>query len=87
MPDLDSISEGGSTMALIRQPNIEDLLFRYGVRINPVLVQDMQCNMIPVNVALAGNPSDFRPVPWLYSPLLTAPYGHPVTRNLNHDQH
>ena len=81
--ELDSISSGGASMALIRQPGIEDMLFRYGVRINPVLVQDMQCNMIPVNVALSGNPSDFRPVPWLYSPLLAAPYGHSVTRNLN----
>jgi ABC-2 type transport system permease protein len=80
---LDSISDGGPMVALIRTLNIEDLLFRYGVRINPVLVQDVQCNMIPVNVALAGNTPDFRPAPWLYSPLLTAPYPHPVTRNLN----
>jgi ABC-2 type transport system permease protein len=80
---LDSLSEGGSIIALIRILNIEDLLFRYGSRINPVLVQDVQCNMIPVNVALAGNTADFRPAPWLYSPVLTAPSGHPVTRNLN----
>ncbi|MBN1145548.1 MAG: gliding motility-associated ABC transporter substrate-binding protein GldG [Bacteroidales bacterium] len=80
---LDSIKEGGATIALIRMLNIEDMLFRYGVRINPVLLQDGQCSMIPVNLALAGNPPDFRPVPWLYSPLLNAPSGHPVTRNLN----
>ncbi|MFO7371173.1 MAG: gliding motility-associated ABC transporter substrate-binding protein GldG [Bacteroidales bacterium] len=80
---LDSIKEGGATIALIRMLNIEDLLFRYGARINPVLVQDGQCSMIPVNLALAGNPPDFRPVPWLYSPLLNAPSNHPVTRNLN----
>lgn len=81
--NLDSIKEGGSTIALIRMLNIEDLLFRYGIRMNPVLVQDAQCSMIPVNLALAGNPPDFRPVPWLYSPLLNAPAGHPVTLNLN----
>jgi len=80
---LDSISDGGPMLALIRTLNIEDLLFRYGVRINPILVQDVQCNMIPVNVALAGNTPDFKPAPWLYSPLLAAPYPHPVTRNLN----
>jgi gliding-associated putative ABC transporter substrate-binding component GldG len=34
-------------------------------------------------VALEGNPADFRPVPWLYYPLLTAPFGNPITRNLN----
>jgi len=80
---LDSISKRGSTISLFKMLNIEDLLFRYGVRINPVLIQDIQCNMIPVNVALAGNQPDFRPAPWLYSPLLNPPYNHPVTRNLN----
>jgi ABC-2 type transport system permease protein len=81
--DMDSLGSGGATVALINQLNLEDLLFRYGVRINPVLLQDIQCNTIPVNVALEGNPADFRPVPWLYYPLITSPSGHPVTRNLN----
>ncbi len=80
---IDSISRGNASMALIRTLNIEDLLFRYGVRINPVLVQDIQCSMIPVNVALAGSAPDFKPAPWLYSPLLSAPGNNPVTRNLN----
>lgn len=81
--NLDSISSGNPMLTMIRSLNIEDLLFRCGVRINPVLIQDVQCNMIPVNVALAGNAPDFRPAPWLYSPLLTPPGNNPVTRNLN----
>jgi ABC-2 type transport system permease protein len=80
---LDSIARGGAMVALIRTLNIEDMLFRYGVRMNPVLVQDIQCNMIPVNIALAGNSPDFKPAPWLYSILLAAPFNNPVTRNLN----
>lgn len=80
---LDSLNEEGFTIALINQLNIEDLLFRYGVRINPVLLQDIQCNIIPVNMALPGNNPNFQPAPWLYYPLLSAPYAHPVTRNLN----
>jgi ABC-2 type transport system permease protein len=80
---LDSISEGRPMVALIHELNVQDLLFRYGVRVNPILIQDVQCNVIPVNVALAGNPADFRPAPWLYSPLLTAPDRHPITRGLN----
>jgi len=70
-------------MALINEPGIEDLLFRYGVRINPVLVQDVQCGVIPLNVALAGNPADFRLAPWLYAPLLQAPGNLAITRGLN----
>jgi ABC-2 type transport system permease protein len=79
----DSLVNQGNMMAMIRILNIEDILFRYGVRINPMLVQDVQCNMIPVNVALAGNQPDFRPAPWLYSPLLQPSHDHPVSRNLN----
>jgi len=73
----------GSALAMINDLNLDDMLFRYGVRINPVLLQDMQCNIIPVNVALAGNNPDFRPAPWYYFPLLSAPRDHPVTKNLN----
>ncbi len=79
---LDSLAVG-SALAMINDLNLDDMLFRYGVRINPVLLQDMQCNIIPVNVALAGNNPDFRPAPWYYFPLLSAPRDHPVTKNLN----
>ncbi len=72
-----------ATMAMINDLNLDDMLFRYGIRINPVLIKDLQCNIIPVNVALAGNTPDFRPSPWYYFPLLSSPPGHPVTRNLN----
>jgi ABC-2 type transport system permease protein len=79
---LDSLING-QTMALIPNLNIDDLLFRYGIRVNPVLVQDMQCSVIPVNVALQGNAPNFKPAPWLYYPLITPHPGHPVTQNLN----
>ena len=80
--DLDSL-RSGSTVALINELNIDDLLFRYGVRINPDLIQDLQCDFIPVNTALAGNPASFTPFPWLYYPLLNSSGTNPVTRNLN----
>ncbi|MFO7656008.1 MAG: gliding motility-associated ABC transporter substrate-binding protein GldG [Bacteroidales bacterium] len=79
---LDSLVNG-STVAIINNLNIGDLLFRYGIRINPELLQDVQCNVIPVNMALAGNQPNFVPAPWLYYPLLTAPSSHPITRSLN----
>ncbi len=79
---LDSLVNGEG-IAFIPQLNLDDMLFRYGVRINPVLVQDIQCNVIPVNMALRGNPVNFQPAPWLYYPLISPPDNHPVTRNLN----
>lgn len=79
---LDSMVNG-SAITLINDLNLDDLLFRYGIRINPVLVKDMQCGFIPVNMALAGNPSKFVPSPWPYFPLLGVSNQHPVTRNIN----
>jgi len=80
---IDSLSQGATTLAYPNNTNLEDMLFRYGVRVNPVLIQDMQCAVIPVNVALAGQDPRFSPVPWVYFPLLNAPETHPITLNLN----
>jgi len=80
---IDSLSQGSTTLAFPNNHNLDDMLFRYGVRINPTLVQDMQSAVIPVNVALEGQDSRFVPAPWVYYPLLNAPSSHPITRNLN----
>jgi gliding-associated putative ABC transporter substrate-binding component GldG len=80
---MDSLSQHGYTIAMADQLNIEDMLFRYGVRINPVLLQDYQCNVIPLNMALPGNSPDFRFMPWYYYPLLNPLQSHPVTKNLS----
>lgn len=79
---LDSLING-ETMAFIQELNIDDMLFRYGIRVNPILLQDIQCNVIPVNVALSGNAPNFQPAPWLYYPLFGTNKEHPITQNLN----
>ena len=78
----DSLVYGG-TAALYRPLNIEDQLFRYGARINPVIVQDLECVMIRLTVMSGGARQQIVPAPWLYFPKLTPAPGHPVTRNLN----
>ena len=80
--NLDSMIHG-ETLAFIAELNLEDLFFKYGLRINPELLQDIQCNVIPVNVALTGNQPNFQPAPWLYYPLISPNPGHPISQNLN----
>ncbi|HBH48826.1 MAG TPA: gliding motility-associated ABC transporter substrate-binding protein GldG [Bacteroidales bacterium] len=80
--DFDSLAVGYS-IALPNELNLEDMLFRYGARINPVLVQDAQCNELVVNIALAGNKPKFERVPWLYYPIISPNTEHMVTHNLN----
>ncbi|MBU8893937.1 MAG: gliding motility-associated ABC transporter substrate-binding protein GldG [Bacteroidales bacterium] len=80
---MDSLSTGSSTFVFYNDVNLNDQLFRYGVRVNPNVIQDINCAVIPVNTAIAGTQAKFTPAPWLYFPLLVAPDNNPVTRNLN----
>ncbi|GAB4290382.1 MAG: gliding motility-associated ABC transporter substrate-binding protein GldG [Marinilabiliales bacterium] len=81
--DMDSLAYSNATIAMVKDLNIYEQLFKYGVRINPDLVQDMQCGYIPVNNAIAGEKPNFVPVPWLYFPLLSPNNSHPITKNLD----
>ncbi len=82
---LDSLAYQNYTYALdlIGRINLMDMLFKYGVRINPNLVQDVQCAMIPINVALANEPPRFQMFPWVYSPLVIPSSNHTISKNLN----
>lgn len=81
--DRDSLEQTGVTVGLIEQINLDDQLFKYGVRINPKLIQDINCAIIPINIAFAGQQPKYVPAPWLYFPLLFPLENHPVTKNLN----
>jgi len=82
-PFADSLT-GGTTVALATQVGLEDLLFRYGIRINHNLLADLQCSPVPVNTAPAGEQARFTLMPWVYHPLLAGRTDHPVTRGLNY---
>jgi gliding-associated putative ABC transporter substrate-binding component GldG len=79
----DSLSRGETTMGFICDHNLNDQLFNYGVRINPNVLQDMQCSKIRIDVSLPGMPADFRFAPWTYFPLLWTPLDNPVTKGID----
>jgi ABC-2 type transport system permease protein len=58
-------------------------LFRYGVRINPDLVKDIQCHVIPVNKGLVGGTPQWSLSPWYYFPVISPANNHPITKSLN----
>jgi ABC-2 type transport system permease protein len=83
MVSLDSLSNGYQTFAFPRSLNLEDQLFRYGVRLNYELLQDVDCARIQVNTAPPGSQPQWSLHPWYYSPLLIPADNHPLSRNLN----
>lgn len=68
----DSLASGSSTFGFFSSVNLEDMLFKYGVRITPTIIQDLQCALIPVNISLPEEPPKFKPVPWTYNPILNS---------------
>jgi gliding-associated putative ABC transporter substrate-binding component GldG len=59
------------------------MLFKYGVRVNPVLVQDLQCGYITMNVGYQKGQPKFELFPWLYSVLVLPNNAHPIVKNLD----
>lgn len=73
----------GETVGLYRPLNIEDQIFMYGARVNPAIVQDLECMIIRLKVGTGSTNQQIVPVPWVYYPLLIPSVAHPITRNLN----
>lgn len=82
---MDSLTHKPFEMALINDINLDDQLFRYGVRINPDLVQDLKCLNIPVVVNMIGGEPQFKPMPWYFFPLIVPDtlQNHPINRNVS----
>jgi ABC-2 type transport system permease protein len=83
--ELDSLQRTEAQyIAFDRGLNIDDLLFKYGVRINPNLLQDLNCAKLPIVVGYNPDKSPrMQRIPWPYYPLLSSTSQHVITKNLD----
>lgn len=80
---VDSVAREGS-LAQIQSVGLEDLLFKYGVRLNSNLIKDAQmCAAIPLNVGNFGDKPNIQLVPWQYYPLINTFGKSPIVKNLD----
>ena len=66
----EEFAETGESPTLKNELNLDDMLFTYGVRINPVTVQDMNCTPIRLASSQVGAKEAYSTVPWYFAPLL-----------------
>lgn len=80
--DKDSLyNDTGTGISLMRDLNLKDFFFKYGVRINPSLVKDLYS--APIMLAIGeGSQAQLQPLQWQYSPLAASNPKHPITKNL-----
>lgn len=82
LTNLDSLRKG-FTLGITNTLNIEEMLFKYGVRLNSILVQDMQCGYLKINTGFPNGQAKFELLPWVYSPLVLPEIDHPIVKNLD----
>jgi len=83
--DMDSLKQNLTGQFVVDKPlNLDDQLFKYGVRINSDLVMDINlCGSIPLVIGQMGNSPQTQLFPWYYFPFLMSSKSHAITRNLD----
>ncbi|MBC7777883.1 MAG: gliding motility-associated ABC transporter substrate-binding protein GldG [Phycisphaerae bacterium] len=80
---LDSLSLAGKFISTPYNLKLEDMLFKYGIRINSDVVLDLQCTKIPLQIGQVGNQPQYQLFDWYYH-IAAQPEGiHPVVKNLD----
>jgi len=79
---IDSLQNRNEFFATERQLRLNSLFFKYGVRMNANLVQDLNCQAIPIQSGMVGNQPQFKMWAFPYLPVIVNFSSHPIVRNL-----
>ncbi len=81
---IDSVSDEGNYAQPLNL-NLDDLFFRWGVRINRDVVKDLSSAAIPLNVGNLGDKPNIQLLPWRFYPILNnfGTSNNPIVRNLD----
>ncbi len=80
--NMDSAS-GDGTIAIPYETNLDDLLFRYGVRVNRNYVLDLYAGSFPVVTGNMGDQPQIQQLPWPFFPVVTRYGDHPAVKGLD----
>lgn len=75
--DMDSLGKGAMFMTGGYELNLDDMLFKWGVRVNPNMVQDLQCNAIPILSTLRNGTPQQKLLPWMFFPVASPSQNNP----------
>jgi len=81
--EMDSLQYYKEMPILPMNLNLEDMFFRYGVRMNTNLLQDLDALRIPIVSGQIGGQTQYKYIPWYYFPIITPYLDHPIVKNLN----
>lgn len=80
---LDSIAKYKYYIPKDINNGLDDLLFKYGVRVQPDLIMDLECSQIPQIVGMSGDKPQTMLFPWYYHPAIASKSNHPIVKNID----
>ncbi|MHC5202280.1 gliding motility-associated ABC transporter substrate-binding protein GldG [Myroides sp. LJL119] len=80
--NMDSIQIKGKTFAYANKQTLGELLFKYGVRINPVLVKDEMGTALKIASGAKGSQTLYSEAIWKFSPFVYPVSDHPIVKNI-----
>jgi len=80
---MDSLQKSDQSVAIANNLDLQDMFFKYGVRLNTDLIMDLNALPIPIVTGSVGNQPRQEFLPWYFFPILTPVSKHPITNNLN----
>lgn len=82
--EMDSLyNDSGASVAFPRDLKLNDMFFKYGIRLQPTLVKDLLAAPIALATGDQGSASQYTQFPWLFSPMVYATGKHPIVSNLD----
>lgn len=79
---MDSLQSRPEFFALSRSLRLNDLFFKYGVRLNANLIQDLSCQSIPLEVGRIGDQPQYKFMAFPYALNIVTFSDHPIVRNM-----
>ena len=80
---MDSLQQNKSFIATNNDLKLSDQLFKYGIRINANLIEDLRSTEIPIVTGYSNNIPQQSYFPWPYYPLLFSENNHPISNGLD----
>lgn len=80
--EMQALTENGSTFAFPNDLGLSELFFKYGIRIQPVLLKDEQSIPIKLATGTAGSGTQFQEYLWKLSPYIYPETNHPIVKNM-----
>jgi len=81
--EMDSLYNDGTALAFPNDLNLNDMFFKYGVRLHPAMVKDLMAAPIALATGAQGSATQYTQYPWFYSPLAYPAAKHPIVTNLD----